>query len=314
MGAGRVWWRQDRRWAPPAAVAGFGAAAGGLVLWLGSGLGATLGAEAGFGLAAGFTVAAGSGLRQVWRGRADHDPGVYTDGVQVDLVATGAIGEAAIAKLTAADGTTLAELHLETLHPAGGPVDGLDTVTARVAGRVLRLQHRRPTAPPDDDHRARAASDAADLEVRWVDAHDRAMAVAARTPAPGGDRWGVAGRRAAIAWTVPAVPGRRPARRVLVDEEQPGRVFQLVHPHRRRGPRVRFGAPPELDTAEVLLCVWLCHLLDAHAAAREPWPPAGPDWALVPDDFPSYRVGPAGLGRVGGALPTGSVNVAPGGW
>lgn len=277
--------------------------------WLDSGLGAVLGAETGFGLAAGFTVATGTALRQAWRGRADDDPGSYADGVPVELIATRAHPDATIAKLTA-EGDTLAELHLETLHPEDGPADGIDTVTARVAGKLLRLQHRHPAATGTTDG---PAPGNVDLEVRWVDDDEQPAAVAARISGPEGDRWSVTGRNVTVTWTLPRGTGRRPTRRVLTDTTREERVFLLVHRRQRTGPRARFTSPPELETAELLLCVWLCHLLDAHAAGHETWPRPGPQWTVVPDDFPPYRVGPAGLGSTQ-MLPTGHVNVSPGGW
>lgn len=219
MGTGRVWWRQDRRWAPRAGVVATAGIAGGFVAWWGSGIEAVLGAETGIGLAAGFTVATGTALRQAWRGRADDDPGSYADGVPVELIATRAHPDATIAKLTAA-GDALAELHLETLHPDDGPAGGIDSVTARVDGKVLRLQHRHPatTGTTDDPSAGGTENDLAagglDLEVRWVTNDGHPAAVAARVPGPDGESWSVTGRNITVAWTLPRETGRRPTRRV----------------------------------------------------------------------------------------------------
>lgn len=308
MSQGRAWWRQDRRWlsrlSPAPAAALFGAGA----LLLGHGLVATLTAEAGFGVAAGFTVAAGIGLGSAWRGRADDDPGHVSDGVTFRLVPTGTMRGAPIATLTGVDDSPVAALHLETLHPAGSPVYGIDTVTAELGGRVLQLEHRRPPAPTN------RADLAVDLELRRVDQAGTNVAAAHRIPADDGGRWSVTGRHVTLSWCVPGGRSRRPARRFLVDADRSERVFLLEHTHRHRLPQVHFSAPTELDPAEVLLCMWLAHLLDAHARGREGWVLPEPDghWSLVPDDFPSYSVGPGGFGRISN-MPGGSVGGGYGG-
>lgn len=287
------WWQRDRRWSVPAAVAGVSVVAGAAVASAVSGLAATLGAEAGLGTAAAFTIATGVQLRRAHRGRADDDVETYTHGVDHQLAATGTVAPGPIATVTRTTSTEpVATLHREALQ-APEPVD-LHTITALVDGRELRLEHRRGSIE-DLDSAEGPDAEVPDLVVRWIDHDGHAVAGAHRQHLPREQvhRWTVPAAQLTLHFDVPTDPRRRPTRRTLLDST--GRAFLLTHDVRRRLPILQFAAPPELEAPAVVLCLWLAHLLDAHAAAREPWR-APRDWAVVVDDFPSY-VGPGGFGR-----------------
>lgn len=268
------------------------------------GLAGTLGGEAGFGLAADFGVAAGAQLRRAYRRRADDDAETYADGISHELAATGTVSPGPIAIVTRDGGTDqVAVLHREALTPQAG--SAIDTITARVGAKRLRLQHRLGTGEDLDSNPSDAdEQEPPDLVVRWVDDDGTTVADAHRV----GDRWTSHAAGITLLLEVPDDRRRRPSRRTFRDPT--GRAFLLTYETRRRLPVVRLAAPPELEPAEVVLCLWLGQLLDAHGNAGEQWQAATTEWRLVDDDFPT-SVGPGGFGRafslLGGSTPGGSI-------
>ena len=260
------------------------------------GLAAAIVGELVFGAAAAAAVTTAVALRRVWVGRADDDTADYPQFAGPPAVLTGRG-----AGLDTTPGDAIATVEhgasaLGALHLHGWAADSDPhtprTVTARVDADTLDLQHRRG-GPADA---ADPGDVLPDVVLRLVDQRGHPT-VGAHVHRHGDlEDWTVPVDGHVLRFRVD--PRRRPTRRTLLDTTTraascSARAFRvrIVRPTRR----LTFDPPDGLSPAAMLLCLWLVHLLDAHARAHTHWPAVDDDWTTVDDDFP-LAIGPGGFG------------------